>query len=165
MQIEASREIGAPAERVWHLITDLPNSPQLMTAITKVEMLSGGDEFAVGTRWRETRTMFGREATEEMAVSAVTPGRAYTVTAENHGTRYTSRLEVFPAGEHACILQMTFAGEATSLVSRVMSATVGRMFAGATRKAVEQDLADVAAVAEADTGSAQSESGGRPVGP
>jgi hypothetical protein len=39
------------------------------------------------------------------------------------------------------------------------------MFAGATRKAVEQDLADVAAVAEAGTGSAQSESGGRPVGP
>lgn len=165
MQIEVSREIGAPAERVWGLITDLPNSPSVMTAISSVEILSGGPEFGVGTRWRETRTMFGREATEEMEVRDVDPGRWYTVTAESHGTRYESRFEVFPAGDHACILRMTFAGEPTSTVSRVMSATVGRLFAGATRKAVEQDLADIASAAEAGSGGSRAESGGRPVGP
>jgi uncharacterized membrane protein len=165
MQIEVSREIGAPAETVWALITDLPNSPSVLSAITSVEILSAGEAFEVGTRWRETRTMFGREASEEMEVATIDPGRAYTVTAASHGTRYESAFEVIPAGDHACILRMTFAGEPTSAVSRVMSATVGRMFAGATRKAVEQDLADIAAAAEAGSGGSRAESGGRPAGP
>jgi uncharacterized protein YndB with AHSA1/START domain len=165
MQIEVSREIGAPAEHVWALVTDLPNSPEVMSAISKIEILGGPESFGVGTRWRETRTMFGREATEVMQVRDLTPGRAYTVTAESHGTRYTTTMEVIPAGDHQCILRMSFAGEATSTVSRVMSATVGRLMVGPTRKAIEQDLVDVAAVAEAGSGGGQSESGGRPAGP
>ena len=165
MQIDVNREIGAPAARVWEIITDLPNSPAVMSAITRVDILEGADQFGVGTRWRETRTMFGREASEVMSVSALDPGRSYTVLAESHGTRYESTFEVIPAGEHACVLRMTFAGEPTSPVSRVMSATVGRLFAGATRKAVEQDLADIAAAAEAGSGGTRGESGGRPVGP
>jgi uncharacterized membrane protein len=165
MRIEVSREIGAPAERVWALITDLPDSPSVVSAITSVEILGGGEAFEVGTRWRETRTMFGRVATEEMEVATMDPGRSYTVTAGSHGTRYESAFEVIPAGDHACILRMTFAGEPTSVASRVMAATIGRMFAGATRRAVEQDLADIAGAAEAGSGGTSAESGGRPVGP
>ena len=46
-----------------------------------------------------------------------------------------------------------------------MSATVGRLFAGATRKAFEQELVDIAAAAEAGTGGGRAESGGRPAQP
>ena len=113
MQIDVSREIGAPAERVWEILTDLPSSPAVISAIDSVEVLAGGDEFGLGTRWRETRTMFGRSATEEMEVSALVPGRSYTVVAASHGARYESSFEVFPAGDHACVVRMTFSGEPT----------------------------------------------------
>jgi len=165
MQFEVNREIGAPAGRVWELITDLSSSPEVIGSITRLEVLEGAEEFRVGTRWRETRTMFGREATEEMSVSALVPGRSYTVVADSSGMTFESTLEVLSAGDHVCILRMTFSGEPRTTVSRVMSATVGRMFLGATRKAAEQDLADIAAAAEAGAGGGQAESGGRPAGP
>lgn len=148
MQVEVTRRIGAPADRVWGLITDLVNSPRVMTAIESVELLGGPEEFGVGTRWRETRTMFGKRATEEMTVSVLDPGRAYTVVAESGGTRYASTLVVVPEGAAACTLTMTFGGQPTSTASRIMAATVGRLFIGATRKALEKDLADIARAAE-----------------
>ncbi len=149
MHIEVTRTIAAPSDLVWALMTDLPNSPQVMTGIDSVEMLGGPQAFGVGTRWRETRTMFGKQAIEEMEVTAVVPGRSYTVVADSHGTAYSSTLEVVAEGDAACVLRMTFGGEPTSAVSRVMAATVGRLFVGTTRKALEKDLADIAAAAEA----------------
>ena len=74
MNIEVSQRIEAPAEQVWAVITDLANSPQVISGIDAVEILGGPPEFGVGTRWRETRTMLGKTATEEMEVSAVDPG-------------------------------------------------------------------------------------------
>ena len=41
MQIDVNRRIAAPVDRVWALITDIANSPQVMTAIESVELLAG----------------------------------------------------------------------------------------------------------------------------
>lgn len=148
MQIDVTRRVAAPADRVWALIIDLQNSPRVMSAIESVELLEGPEEFGVGTRWRETRTMFGKRATEEMRVSLLDPGRSYTVVADSGGAKYVSTLAVVPEGDLSCSLSMTFRGEPTSTAGRVMAATVGRLFIGATRKALETDLADIARAAE-----------------
>jgi uncharacterized protein YndB with AHSA1/START domain len=148
MEIDVTRRVAAPADRVWALMTDIANSPRVMTAIESVELLGGPPEFGVGTRWRETRTMFGKRATEEMTVSAVDPGRSYTVVAEGQGAKYASTLAVVPEGDAACTVTLTFGGEPTSTASRIMAATVGRLFIGATRRALEADLADLARAAE-----------------
>ena len=44
---------------------------------------------------------------------------------------------------------MSFGATPTGTVARLMSATVGRLFVNATRKAFEKDLADIAAAVEA----------------
>ncbi len=152
MELVARRSIAAPAGRVWALITDLESSPRIMSAIVSVDRLGGPEEFGVGTRWRETRTMFGRAATEEMTVTGMTPGQSYTVVADGNGTRYESELLVAEDGPNTCTISMTFRGIPTSPVSHVLSATIGRLFTGATRKALEQDLADLAAAAEGSAG-------------
>ena len=74
MRVEVSREVAAPAERVWGIIIDLAGSPSVISAIDEVEVLAGPDPLGVGTRWRETRTMMGKSAAEEMWVTAVDPG-------------------------------------------------------------------------------------------
>lgn len=165
MQIDVSQRISAPAESVWDLITDLEGSAQVISGINTVEILSDPGPFAVGTRWRESRTMFGKEATEVMEVSALTPGESYTTVAESHGARYESSLTVLADGPDSCTLTMTFSGEPTSPAGKLMAATVGRLFAGATRKALAHDLSDIAAAAEQPRGGPWNESGGRPVGP
>ena len=163
MEIEASQQINAPAETVWEIITDLPGSPEVISAISSIEVLSEPGPFRVGTRWRETRTMFGREATEVMEVSSLVPGTSYTTVAASHGAHYESTMSVTEDGPGTCTLRMTFRGEPTSTVGRLMSVTLGRLFTGATRKAAIQDLSDIALAAEFDEGPA--ESGGRPAGP
>ncbi|MDX1449131.1 MAG: SRPBCC family protein [Acidimicrobiia bacterium] len=145
---EVSREVGAPAETVWQVMTDLENSPHVISAIERVERLDGNEGFGVGTRWRETRTMFGKQATEEMEVTAVTPGRSYTVEAESRGARYVSTLGVEPLATDRSQVSMAFGAEPQGVLAKVFSATVGRLFDGATRKALESDLDDIASAAE-----------------
>lgn len=151
MQLHVTRDIDAPAQRVWELITDIEHAPETLSGVEQVERLDDGGGFGVGTRWRETRTMFGKQATEEMEVTTVEPERAYTTVAQHGNTRYVSSLRVEPLGEGRCQLSMTFEGTSSSTVGRLLTATVGRLFAGSTRKMVEQDLHDIAVAAEAST--------------
>jgi carbon monoxide dehydrogenase subunit G len=145
--IRIERRIAAPTERVWAVITDLEGSAERLSGVDEVEILEG-PEFGAGTRWRETRTMFGREATEEMEVTGIEPGRAYTVEAESHGSRYLSELRLEGTGDGGSILTMTFDAEPQTFVSKLMASTIGHLVKGGTRKALAKDLDDIAAAAE-----------------
>jgi carbon monoxide dehydrogenase subunit G len=147
MHVELHHDTTADPADVWAVVTDLEGSVDTLSGVTAIERLDGSDGFEVGTRWRETRAMFGREASEELVVTAVEPGRSYTVAADNRGTHYTSVLSVEPTDAGARI-RMTFGAEQAGRLGRLMARTVGRAFESATRKALEQDLADIAAAAE-----------------
>jgi uncharacterized membrane protein len=148
METRVSRAVAASAQQVWDVVTDIEGSPAVMTAIEHVERLDDRPGFGVGTRWRETRTMFGQQATEEMEVTAVDPPHGYTVVAVNGSTTYTSTITVTPLDTERCELAMSFAGRSSGLAGRVLAATVGRLFAGATRRSLQQDLDDLAAHVE-----------------
>ncbi len=145
--IKLTREINAPPDRVWDVLTDLERAPEVISGIQKIERLEGGGELRVGTRWRETRTMFGREATEEMEVTGLDEGRSYTVEADGQGAHYTSTLTVEPAAAGSRVV-MTFEAAPQGTFAKIMAATVGRLFMGATRKALAKDLDDIARAAE-----------------
>ncbi len=146
-EISISRDVAAPAARVWSVITDLERSPEVISGVDRIERLDDGTGFGIGTRWRETRTMFGRQATETMKVTAVDPDRSYTVEADGHDAHYRSVLQVVPTGTGSR-LSMTFGAEPDSTFARVFVATVGRLFEGSTKKALQQDLDDIATAAE-----------------
>ena len=145
--ISVERAVAAPPALVWDIVTDIERSPDVVESIRSVERLDGGTGVGVGTRWRETRVLVGRQATEILRVSAVEPGRAYTVEAESRGTRYRSVLRVDPDGAGSR-LSMSFDAEPSGTVAKLLAATVGRVFEGSTRKALQKDLDDIAAAAE-----------------
>jgi carbon monoxide dehydrogenase subunit G len=138
MEIQVEREVGAAPERVWDVITDLPGSAGVISAIEAIEILG----------WRETRTMFGKSATEEMVVTAIEPGRSYTVEADSKSAHYTSVLAIGALDSGNSRLSMSFGGEPKGLCAKLLAATVGRMFSGATKRALLQDLDDIATAAE-----------------
>lgn len=148
-ELSVHTEVDAPAGRVWELVTDLERSPDIISAIDEVEVLAGEGAFGLGTKWRETRTMFGRQATEVMEVTKLDPGRSYTVEADGKGAHYVSTMSVEPLSDDRSKLSFDFSGEPQGALGKVMAATVGRFFAGATRKAMEQDLSELKAAAEA----------------
>jgi len=150
MELSTSRDVSAPADAVWSVLTDLEGAADRISGILEIEILEGGGDFGIGTKWRETRKMFGREATEVMEVTELEPGKSYTTEANSHGAHYRSKMSVEPVGAGSRVT-MTFAGEPHGTIAKVMAATVGKLFEGATRKAIQQDLADIAAAAEASS--------------
>lgn len=149
MEFTIARESSAAPERIWSVMTDLEGWVRVISGIERVERLDGDAGFGVGTRWRETRTLFGKTSTEEMAVTAVEPGRSYVVESDAQGAHYRSVVGVAPRPGGGSLVTMTFGAEPGSLVARILGATLGRLFIGSTRKAIEKDLADIAAAAEA----------------
>ncbi|MFF8958980.1 SRPBCC family protein [Streptomyces sp. NPDC014894] len=145
--VVVERRIAAPAERVWRALTDLERAPAVLSAVESVELLSEG-AFGVGTRWRETRRMLGKRATEEMWVTASEPPLGYVVEAASRGARYVSDFALRPAGPAATDVRMTFTavppGGAAGLAARLL----GGLGARAVARAIAKDLEDVAASVE-----------------
>jgi carbon monoxide dehydrogenase subunit G len=148
MQTEVKVTIATPRADVWRLITDIDNSVNTISGITEIEVLERPDQGLVGLMWVETRVMFGREATETMRITAAVEGESYEVRAESHGAIYLSTLALRDV-EGGTELTMRFGAQPTTFVAKLMGATIGRLFVGATRKALQQDLEDIKAAAEA----------------
>lgn len=142
----------APAETMWEVITDIENSPKVVRGIEQVERLDGPTDFGVGYRWRETRTMFGKKATEDMTVTRVDPGRSYLTEADNHGAHYETTMSVNPITATSCEVTMRFEATAGGLLNRTLGALMGKLMEGSVRKMVQQDLDDLVAAAEANAG-------------
>lgn len=141
-----TRRIAAPRDRVWQVLTDLDRAPEVISAIDTIERVRG-EGFDVGTRWRETRSHLGREVTEEMEVTALDPGDRYVIEAE--GVRMHHRSEFVVEGDGGGTeITLTFVTEPEGTFGRLFDATIGRLFAGTTRKALEADLEDVAHTSE-----------------
>ena len=150
MRMFCSVHIDAPQEAIFRVASDFPNAPSVVSAIERVEMLSpatDGSPVGVGTRFKETRIMFGKQATETMDVTEFDPPRAYTLTAESHGMRYASRVTVLEEQPGrvggGCRLSFDFTGTPLSLGAKAMSPIFGLMMKGAMRKAMDKDLAEI----------------------
>src|SRR3954470_7624137 len=93
--VQVESRINAPADRVFALLTNLADLPRLIPDIKKVEVLTPGP-VGVGTRFKETRVMFGKEATETMEFAAFDPPDGYTLVANSCGCRYEITHECRP---------------------------------------------------------------------
>lgn len=147
--ISVERRIAATVERVWEIITDLDYSPEVMSSIVAIERVEGTG-YDVGVRWRETRRMWGREETEEMWVAAVDEPRSTTVKAESRGTEYLTVFSLEPV-DGGTLVHVDFSAETPQPgpAQRLGWLVFGRAGMKATRKALEKDLEEIAAVAEA----------------
>ena len=148
MKLEVTQQINAPVERVYEVFTDLPSAADRITGIESVELLTD-QPFGVGTRWKETRKIMGKEATETMWITAVEVNRSYTAEAESCGTHYTS-VFTFEPSDGGTRVTMRFSGRPVTLVARLLT-PLGLLMTGTIRKMMAGDLADLAAVCEAES--------------
>jgi carbon monoxide dehydrogenase subunit G len=160
MRMFVSTLIDAPQAAVFAAVSDFPNAASMVSGINSVEMLSkanDGTDIGVGTRFRESRTMMGKEAVEEMEVTEFDPPRAYTLSALSCGVRFDSRvtcLEENPGQGRGggCRLSYDIKTEARSVFAKVVSPVMGVVMKGAMCKAMEKDLADIKRFVEGSAG-------------
>ena len=143
--VTVTQRIEAPVETVFRLATDVDHWAGRITGITKVERLTNGP-VGVGTRFKETRMMFGKQATETMEFSAFEPNRRYQLTADSCGALYQTEFRFEPDGT-GTRLSVDMRVTARSFFAKLMK-PLAWLMCGMMKKCLMKDLDDLKAAAE-----------------
>jgi carbon monoxide dehydrogenase subunit G len=133
--------IDAPARRVWEVCSDIAHAADTIPDITKIEFL-GESRQGVGTRWRETRLMSGREVTEVLEIAEWHPPESYVVVARHHGHEFRAVVRVASDGTWAR-LEYDFGARPLTFVGRVAGALLGPLTRGSLVRALTAELAAI----------------------
>jgi carbon monoxide dehydrogenase subunit G len=145
--------IDAPPDKVFAAITDLHAGGRWLPGCSKLEVLTSGP-YAAGTRWRETRKVFGRKSTEEFEVKTVEPPRIIELHCDGRkgssgNVDYHFRYDLEPIGT-STILKMKARIEPAGWFGRIMAP----LMKGAFLTALRRDHAALKAHVEADAAAA-----------
>lgn len=138
--VMVSADLEAPIRRVFDLFTDLEHAAEHVSGIKQIELLTPG-RFGLGTRWRETREVFGHLDTVEMEVIAFERDRTYTL------SHYKARVRVeivfsFEPHDAGTRVTITFALDAAGMPPGFMT-PLNWAVAGKVRHVLNHDLADL----------------------
>jgi hypothetical protein len=147
--ISVTKRVEAPVSQVFTTFTDLASAPERVQGIVEMELLTDGP-VGIGTRFRETRVMFGKRATEEMEIVAFERDKSMLVQASSHGSEYLSKF-TFDAKGDATDVTMTFNAKPITVMAKLMS-PLGKLMAGTMKKCVEKDLEDLKRCVESGGG-------------
>lgn len=147
IEFDLTQRFDAPPGRVFHALTDLDAAREWMQGLVRLEQI-GDVASGPGMRFRETRTMFGREATEEFEVTTYDPPRALGLYVD--GARGSSK-----RGEYRFDYRLEPDGGGTlvhmhgsiSGMPKVLG-WLGKLLASPFKKACAKDLAALAAYLE-----------------
>lgn len=142
MKVSVAVTIEGTKEAIYQAITDIEHSVDRIDGILKIEVLEKPESGFVGFKWRETRIMFGKEATEVMWVTDVEENKGYRTRAESHGAVYISSFDIEEQGD-TCILTMGFESQAVRLMGKLMDGIFGKMMAKSTERELMKDLEDI----------------------
>lgn len=137
---EIRETINAPTDKVFAMFADLPSAADNIESIINIEFLSE-QHTGLGTRWKETRKIFGKEQTEEMWISDYQEGRSYTVSSDSCGSDFTTVLDFAPSGGGTEVVMTMFVKPRT-MMAKVMS-PLGFFFAGVFKKCMKADIDDL----------------------
>ena len=132
--IVVQRTIEAPIDRVFRTVAHIEQLQQALPHIVRVELLSEV-KTGVGTRFRETRLMKGREDTTELEVTEYVENERVRMVADSHGTVWDTVFAV-TASEGVTTLTTTMDARPHKLLPRLVTPLIKGMI----RKAVENDM-------------------------
>ena len=141
-QTQSSRTIAAPVETVFDCVAHIQNFSNAIPDISKVEFLTHSRR-GVGTRFRETRVMKGRESTTELEVTEYDQPHRIRLVSDEGGTVWDTVFTTKAVDDHTQ-LDLVMDARPYKLWSRIVNPLFGRMIS----KAVEEDMDAVKAYCE-----------------
>lgn len=129
-----TRTIDAPVELVFKTIANINEFSKAIPGIIKVEILSD-TKSGVGTRFRETRLMKGKEATTELEVREYADNERIRIVADTGGTVWDS---VFTVAEKNGATELALVMEANPY--KLIAKLTTPLISGMVKKALENDM-------------------------
>ncbi|QDU23146.1 SRPBCC family protein [Urbifossiella limnaea] len=143
---DLTHTVAAPLPVVFDAFTDFASAPKRIPEILRVEMLTPGP-VGVGTAFKETRKMFGKECTETMTVSAFEAGKLVELSATSCGAVFTTRFTFEPDGGKTRV-SVAFRTKAVSVYAKLFT-PLSYLMMGTMKKCVAGDVAKLGAAVEA----------------
>lgn len=131
------RTIDAPIEKVFETVAHIENFAKAVPHIVGTEFLSDVKS-GVGTRFRETRRMRGKETTTELEVTEYIENDRVRILADAGGTVWDTVFEVAPEADQ---VRLTVSMDASAY--KLMSKLVNPFIKGFVQKAIESDMDSV----------------------
>jgi uncharacterized protein YndB with AHSA1/START domain len=138
--------IDASVERVFGLFTDIEHAVEHVSSIRSVALRTRGRPFGLGTRWRETRELFGGLDSAEMEVTAFERNRAYTITHRKAGVRIETAFAFEPRADGTSV-SIEFTVQTAGLPTGFLT-PLNWAIAGKVRHVLNRDLSDLRQIAE-----------------
>lgn len=136
------REIDAPVATVFETVAHADNFAAAVPHLVAVEFV-GDQRIGVGTRFRETRVLRGRQATTALEIVEYEPNDRVRLVADEGGTIWDTTFVVARTGE-LTTLQLTLEASAYKLTAKLMN----RLTKSLITNALEGDMDAVKAYCE-----------------
>lgn len=133
-RLYASREIAASPDFVFRTVSDVRNFQNAVSHIIHVEFLSD-QHCGVGTRFRETRLVNGREQTVEIEVAELVDNKRVRMISDAGGTIWDSLFTV-SVNSPTITLGMTMEIQPYKMVAKLITPLIS----GLVLKGVEADM-------------------------
>jgi carbon monoxide dehydrogenase subunit G len=137
--VSATRVIHAPMENVFQTLARAENYSKAVPGITNIEFLTD-KHYGVGTRFRETRLMHGKEAATELEVTELDENRRIRMIAEAGGTIWDTVFSLNPhenkGDDSQTHTHLQMAARPQNLAAKVLTP----MILGMVFKGVESDM-------------------------
>jgi uncharacterized protein YndB with AHSA1/START domain len=141
-RITIVRSIAAPVEKVFATVADIRQYASAVKDIVKFEFLSEVRS-GVGTRFRETRVMNGKEHRTELDVTEYVRNERVRMVADSHGTVWDTLFDV-KAVDGQTVLTTTMDATSRKLLPRI----IVPLMSGKIGKAIAKDMDGVKAYCE-----------------
>lgn len=140
MKVQANCTINAAKIEVFNAFSDLKNLSNNVRAIKSIELLTPGD-IGIGSKFKETRVMFGKESSETMEITQFSPSDYFKEEARYNGMHYVTEWR-FIDEENKTTVSIDFSGTATTLTAKLLNVLFSFM-AGGMKKAFLADMDDL----------------------
>lgn len=139
-----TRIIKAPVEKVFDVVAHIGKFKEIAPHIVNVEILSDIDK-GVGLKFRETRTMNGRESATDLECTEYIENDRVRFVADQGGTIWDTIMITKPVSDGTELFM-----EMEARPHKFMARLVTPLIMGMVSKAVESDIDAIAAYCESD---------------
>ncbi len=145
MKVKANCIINATKVEVFNAFSDLKNLANNVRAIKSIELLTPGD-VGIGSKFKETRIMLGKESSEIMEITQFSPPDYFKEEAKSNGMHYITEWRFIDEGNKTTV-SINFSGTATTLSAKFLIVLFSLM-KSSMKKAFLADMDDLKKVLE-----------------
>ncbi len=141
MTVEAQVTISSSTTAVWAVISNIEGAAENVRGIEKIEVIERPATGLVGLKWKETRMLFGKEASVEKWVTEAKENEFYKTRAEQDGFVFITTNRISGSDGNVTLTGI-HETQPQGFVAKLKALPMV-FFKGMIKKAILQDLNDI----------------------